>query len=245
VSTAEPPEAADPLTIIPVRGVPEVRGGDLLAELIAGAAEGQGTPLEDRDCLVVTQKVVSKAEGRLVPLGASDLDGRRRLIEQESRRILRRRGDLVISETFHGFVCANAGIDLSNIDDGAAALLPIDSDRSARRIRDVLRARRGVDVAVLVSDTFGRAWRQGLTDVVIGVAGFAGVVDLRGSTDERGRELMATEVAVADEVAGAAELAMGKAAGIPAAIVRGLDPTWFREGSVTELVRPPAEDLFR
>ena len=233
------------LLITPISGIPEVRTGDPLAELIADAAAEQGTPLLERDCVVVTQKVVSKAEGRIVPLDSDDLDARRMLIEQESRRILRRRGDLIISETRHGFVCANAGIDLSNVEDGSAALLPVDSDRSARKIRDSLRARHGVDIGIVISDTFGRAWRRGLTDVAIGVAGLAGVVDLRGSTDSLGRELQATEVAVADEVAAAAELAMGKAAGIPAAIVRGLHPTWFREASVEELIRPPAEDLFR
>ncbi|MGZ8764450.1 MAG: coenzyme F420-0:L-glutamate ligase [Acidimicrobiia bacterium] len=225
--------------------MPEVRPGDPVADLIAGAATAQGTPLIDRDCVVVTQKIISKAEGRLVALDPDDLDARRALIEQVSRRIMRRRGDLIISETEHGFVCANAGIDLSNVDDGQAALLPVDSDRSARQIRDALRARHGVEVAIVVSDTFGRAWRRGLTDVAIGIAGLAGVIDLRGSTDSRGRALHATEVAVADEVAAAAELAMGKAAGIPAAIVRGLDPTWFREAAVEELIRPPAEDLFR
>ncbi|HEX4529283.1 MAG TPA: coenzyme F420-0:L-glutamate ligase, partial [Acidimicrobiia bacterium] len=130
-------------------------------------------------------------------------------------------------------------------DDGWAALLPVDSDRSARRIRDALRATRAVEVAVVISDTFGRPWRQGLTDVAIGVAGLAAVVDLRGSTDARGRELQVTEVAVADEVAGAAELVMGKSAGVPVAIVRGLDPEWLRESSVRELVRAPADDLFR
>lgn len=232
------------LVITPISGMPEVRPGDPVADLIAGAASAQRTPLLDRDCVVVTQKIISKAEGRLVAV-ADDLDARRALIEQESRRIMRRRGDLIISETEHGFVCANAGIDLSNVDDGQAALLPVDSDRSARQIRDALRTRHGVEVAIVVSDTFGRAWRRGLTDVAIGIAGLAGVIDLRGSTDSRGRELHATEVAVADEVAAAAELAMGKAAGIPAAIVRGLDPTWFREAAVEELIRPPAEDLFR
>jgi coenzyme F420-0:L-glutamate ligase/coenzyme F420-1:gamma-L-glutamate ligase len=195
--------------------------------------------------VVVTQKIVSKAEDRLVRLDPDDRTARRALVERESVRVLRRRGDLIISETTHGFVCANAGIDLSNVDDGWAALLPVDSDRSARRIRDALRATRGVEVAVVISDTFGRPWRQGLTDVAIGVAGLAAVVDLRGSADDRGRELQVTEVAVADEVAAAAELVMGKAAGVPVAIVRGLDPTWLRESSARELVRPPADDLFR
>ncbi|MBV8951923.1 MAG: coenzyme F420-0:L-glutamate ligase, partial [Actinobacteria bacterium] len=148
-------------------------------------------------------------------------------------------------ETRHGFVCANAGVDLSNVELGSAALLPLDADRSARRIRDVVRARTGSAVGVIVSDTFGRAWRTGLTDVAIGVAGIAAVVDLRGERDANGRELHVTEVAVADEIAGAAELVMGKASGFAAAIVRGLDRRWFRDGSVRELIRPPAEDLFR
>jgi coenzyme F420-0:L-glutamate ligase / coenzyme F420-1:gamma-L-glutamate ligase len=234
-----------PLTVIPVEGIPEVHPGDVLATLIADAAQTQDTPLRDGDCVVVTQKVVSKAEDRLVPLDAEDLAARRQLVESESVRILRRRGDLLISETRHGFVCANAGVDLSNVDDGWAALLPLDADRSARRIRDAIRGTAGVDVAVIVSDTFGRAWRIGLTDVAIGVAGIAAVVDLRGQRDANGRELKVTEIAVADEVASAAELVMGKATGVAAAIVRGLDPTWFRDASVQELVRPPSEDLFR
>jgi coenzyme F420-0:L-glutamate ligase/coenzyme F420-1:gamma-L-glutamate ligase len=234
-----------PLTLIPVHGIPEIRPDDTLAPVVADCALAQGTPLLDGDCVVVTQKIVSKAEGRLVRLDPDDRTARRALVERESVRVLRRRGDLIISETTHGFVCANAGIDLSNVDDGWAALLPVDSDRSARRIRDALRATRGIEVAVVISDTFGRPWRQGLTDVAIGVAGLAAVVDLRGSADDRGRELQVTEVAVADEVAAAAELVMGKAAGVPVAIVRGLDPAWLRESSARELVRPPADDLFR
>jgi coenzyme F420-0:L-glutamate ligase/coenzyme F420-1:gamma-L-glutamate ligase len=234
-----------PLTIIPVHGMPEVRPDDLLAPLIADAAAAQDTPLLDHDCLVVTQKIVSKAEDRLVPVDPDDRAARRAIVEGESVRILRRRGDLIISETRHGFVCANAGVDLSNVDAGWAALLPVDSDRSARRIRDGLRATRGVDVGVVISDTFGRPWRQGLTDVAIGVAGLAAVVDLRGTDDALGRELQVTEVAVADEVAAAAELVMGKSSGVPVAIVRGLDASWFRESSVRELIRPPGEDLFR
>jgi coenzyme F420-0:L-glutamate ligase/coenzyme F420-1:gamma-L-glutamate ligase len=234
-----------PITVIPIEGLPEVRPDDALAPLIADAATAQSTPLLDADCIVVTQKVVSKAEGRLVPVESGDPAARRALIDQESARILRRRGDLVISETRHGFVCANAGIDYSNVEDGWAALLPVDPDRSARRIRDALRATRGLDVAVVISDTFGRTWRQGLTDVAIGIAGVAAIVDLRGTDDAHGRELQVTEVAVADEIASAAELVMGKSAGVPVAIVRGLDPSWFRDSSARELVRPPAEDLFR
>ena len=160
-------------------------------------------------------------------------------------RIVRTRGDLVISETRHGFVCANAGIDLSNVEEGWAALLPVDSDRSARHIRDALRARVGIDVGVIVSDTFGRPWRQGLTDVAIGVSGISAIVDLRDTPDALGRQLVVTEVAIADEIASAAELVMGKAAAVPVAIVRGLDPSWFGDGSVRDLVRPPQDDLFR
>lgn len=233
------------ITVIPIQGVPEVHPGDELAALIADAAAAQGTPLAAGDCLVVTQKVVSKAEDRLVALDPDDREARLALVESESVRVVRRRGDLVISETRHGFVCANAGVDLSNVERGYAALLPIDPDRSARYVRDALRARYGVEVAVVVSDTFGRPWRMGLTDVAIGVAGLAAVLDLRGQPDAHGRELQVTEVALADEVASAAELVMGKALAVPAAIVRGLDPTWLRDGSARELVRKPADDLFR
>jgi coenzyme F420-0:L-glutamate ligase len=233
------------LTVIAVESIGEIRAGDELAVLIADAAVNQGTPLLDGDCVVVTQKVVSKAEGRMVELDPEDLDARRALIESESVRIVRRRGDLIISETRHGFVCANAGVDLSNVDEGWAALLPVDSDRSAKHVRDALRARFGVDVAVVVSDTFGRAWRQGLVDVAIGVSGLGAVLDLRDTPDALGRPLKVTEVALADEVASAAELVMGKANGVPAAIVRGLDHAWLRDGSVRELIRPPQEDLFR
>jgi len=233
------------LTVIPVEGVPEVRPGDELATLIADSAAAQGTPLVAGDCVVVTQKVVSKAEDRLVDLDPDDREARTRLVESESVRVLRRRGDLVISETRHGFVCANAGVDLSNVERGRAALLPVDADRSARHVRDALRARHGVEVGVIVSDTFGRAWRNGLTDVAIGVAGIAAVVDLRGELDAQGRELQVTEVALADEIASAAELVMGKARSVPAAIVRGLDPAWLRDSSARELVRNPADDLFR
>ena len=230
------------LSILPVLGMPEVRAGDVLADLIAAAAV-----LHDGDVVVVTQKVVSKAEARLVAVGTDQGPAaHRRVVEQESVRVLRRRGDLVVSETAHGFVCANAGVDLSNVEPGLAVLLPIDPDRSARRIRDGLRGRAGVRVGVVVSDTFGRPWRRGLTDVAIGTAGVAAVLDLRGQADAWGRPLSVTEVCVADELAGAAELVMGKTAGVPVAVVRGVDPAWLRESSVrAEIVRPPAEDLFR
>jgi len=231
------------ISIFGLAGIGEINDGDRLASVIVEAADGS---LRDGDVLVVTQKIVSKAEGRLVAVNAEDPLAAKALVERESVRIVRRRGDLIISETSHGFVCANAGIDLSNVPAGYAALLPVDCDRSARRIRDGLRADLGMNVAVIISDTFGRPWRMGLTDVAIGVAGVAAVVDLRGTTDSLGRELQVTEVAIADEIASAAELVMGKAAGIPVAIVRGVDRTWLREASVqAEIVRPPAEDLFR
>jgi len=233
------------LSVIPIEGIGEIRPADEIAVVVADAARAQGTPLADGDCLVVTQKIVSKAEERLVPLDPDDLDARRALVESESVRVVRRRGDLIISETRHGFVCANAGVDLSNVERGWAALLPIDSDRSAKHIRDAMRARESIEVAVIISDTFGRPWRRGLTDVAIGVSGIAAVVDLRDTTDALGRVLQVTEVAVADEIASAAELVMGKSTGVPVAIVRGFDPAWLRDGSVRELIRPTNEDLFR
>jgi coenzyme F420-0:L-glutamate ligase/coenzyme F420-1:gamma-L-glutamate ligase len=234
------------LTVWGVEGIGEVRPGDQLGELIAEAcaAEPNG-PLAGGDVLVVTQKIVSKAEGRLVEIDPDDPRSHKALVEAEAVRVVRRRGELIITETRHGFVCANSGIDLSNVARGQAALLPLDSDRSARRIRDILRARLGVEVGVIVSDTFGRPWRLGLTDVAIGVAGIAGVVDLRGTPDALGRTMQVTEVAVADEIASAAELVMGKASGLPVAVVRGVDPAWLRESSVRELIRPPGDDLFR
>jgi coenzyme F420-0:L-glutamate ligase/coenzyme F420-1:gamma-L-glutamate ligase len=230
-----------------LEGIGEIRPGDVLAEVILAACERPGNgPLQSGDVLVVTQKVVSKAEGRLVPIDPDDPLSHKQLVIDEAARVVRRRGDLIITETRHGFVCANSGIDLSNVERGQAALLPLDSDRSARRIRDAIKGRTGLDVAVIVSDTFGRPWRKGLTDVAIGVAGIAAVVDLRGTPDALGRTMQVTEVCVADELASAAELVMGKSAGIPVAVVRGADPSWLREASVhDEIVRPPAEDLFR
>lgn len=234
------------LTIWPVTGIGEIRPGDQLGEVVVEAcrAEPNG-PLQNGDVLVVTQKVVSKAEGRMVEIDPDDPLSHKSLVEDEAVRIVRRRGDLIITETAHGFVCANSGIDLSNVERGYAALLPIDSDRSARRIRDIVKAKLGVEVGVIVSDTFGRPWRRGLTDVAIGVAGVAAVVDLRGTPDSLGRTMQVTEVCVADEIASAAELVMGKSTGVPVAVVRGCDPSWMRDSSIDEIVRPPSEDLFR
>lgn len=234
------------LTIWGVEGIGEIRPGVSLGGIIADAcADAPNGPLADGDVLVVTQKVVSKAEGRVVAVDPDDPRSHKQVVLDEAVRVLRRRGDLVITETTHGFVCANSGVDLSNMVKGEAALLPLDSDRSARRVRDIVRARLGVTVAVIVSDTFGRAWRRGLTDVAIGVAGVAGVVDLRGEADALGRVMHVTEVAVADQLAGAAEMVMGKSTGIPVAVVRGIDRSWMRDASVNELIRSPGEDLFR
>lgn len=231
------------LQVIPVHGIGEVVPRSDLAGMIADAA---GDQLADGDVLVVTQKIVSKAENRLVDVDPDDPLSHKPLVLAESERVLRRRGDLVISETAHGFVCANAGVDLSNVARGQAALLPVDSDRSARRIRDGIRARAGVEIAVIVSDTFGRPWRRGLTDVAIGCAGILPIVDLRGSTDTYGRELHVTEVCVVDELASAADLVMGKASGVPVAIVKGVDPAWLGRGQVVpDVIRTPEEDLFR
>jgi coenzyme F420-0:L-glutamate ligase/coenzyme F420-1:gamma-L-glutamate ligase len=230
------------LELFGIEGIPNVRPGDDLAGMIATACPD----LRDGDVVVVASKVVAKAEGKLEAVDPADPLSHKPLVERESVRILRRRGELIISETAHGFVCANAGIDRSNIDDGWVVLLPDDPDRSARRLRDGLRARAGVEVAVVVSDTFGRTWRRGLTDVALGCAGIGAVLDLRGTTDTYGHELEVTVVAVVDEIAGAAELVMGKATGICAAVVRGVDPSWLRTGSVKdEIVRAPHEDLFR
>jgi coenzyme F420-0:L-glutamate ligase / coenzyme F420-1:gamma-L-glutamate ligase len=239
------------LQLLPINGIGEIKPGDVLAQLILDAARAEGGPdVLDGDVIVVTQKVVSKAEGRLVPIDPDKPADHKRLVLDEAVRVVRRRitprGELLITETRQGFVCANSGVDLSNVEHGYAALLPLDGDRSARRIRDGIRGRGGVTVGVIVSDTFGRAWRKGLTDIAIGTAGVAAVNDLRGTADAQGRILEVTEVCVADELAGAADLVMGKATGICAAIIRGVEPAWLRESSVVdEIVRAPMDDLFR
>ena len=240
---------AEGLRVLPVAGLGEVTPGTDLAALVLGAVAPRnpdGPDLAAGDVVVVTQKIVSKAEGRLVELDHGDPAAKLALVRRESVRVLRQRGDLVISETQHGFICANAGIDLSNVADGVAALLPDDPDRSARRIRAGLQHALGIELGVIVSDTFGRPWRRGVTDVAIGCAGVAAVVDLKGTVDAGGRMLVATEICVADELAAAAELVMGKDRGVPVAVVRGVPPEWLRPASVrAEVIRPPDEDLFR
>jgi coenzyme F420-0:L-glutamate ligase/coenzyme F420-1:gamma-L-glutamate ligase len=231
----------DELRIIPLRGLPEIAEGVDLATLISERFE-----LEDYDVVVITQKVVSKAEGRIVRLAEDDVEGFTRLVAAESRRILRVRGMLSITETHHGMICANAGIDRSNTESDTVTLLPIDPDRSARAIRRKLSHLQQRRLGVIITDTFGRTWRNGVTDVAIGCDGIAGVIDLRGRTDAQGRVLQATEVCVADEIAGAAELVKGKGAQIPVVIVRGLDHELFRDSSVKdEITRAPHGDLFR
>lgn len=226
------------IEIRPVVGIGEVESGDDLAELILEAVAGD---LVDRDVVVVTHKIVSKAEGAVVEV--VDEAQYRRLVLEEAATIIRKRGDLVIAETRHGFVCANAGVDRSNAKAGTAILLPEDPDRSAHAIRRKLEAGAGVSLGVIITDTFGRAWRKGVIDVALGISGVTSVLDLRGQLDASGREMEATEIAVADEIAAAADLAMGKATSVPVAVVRGLNLAGSGRGS--DLVRQPDEDLFR
>ncbi len=243
------------IRVFPLEGIPEVEEGDDLVALLAEAAARAGG-LEDADVLVVAQKIVSKAEGRVVSLDgiepserayelAGDRDPRHvETILRESVRVVRSRPPLVISETRHGFVCASAGVDASNAKgEGTLVLLPVDPDASAARIREGLRAHTGREVGVIVSDSFGRPFRQGTTDVALGVAGIAPLHDLAGQRDRTGYKLQATVIAVADELAGAAQLVMGKTDGNPAAVVRGLDLRG--EGTGRDLVIPAERDLFR
>ncbi|HET9201610.1 MAG TPA: coenzyme F420-0:L-glutamate ligase [Acidimicrobiia bacterium] len=230
------------LEVLPLLGIGAVRPGDEVVDVLAGALEPL-TP-QDGDVLVVTHKIVSKAEGRVVEVTGDEDSFKRALVESEAVSIVRRRGGLLIAETKHGFICANAGVDRSNAEPGTMILLPEDPDRSAHRIRTKLQRRIGIDLPVIISDTFGRPWRRGLTDIAIGVSGLEAVVDLKGTTDWTGQELHVTEVAVADEIASAADLVMGKAAGIPAALVRGYEGP-RGEGRGRDLVRSPEEDLFR
>jgi coenzyme F420-0:L-glutamate ligase/coenzyme F420-1:gamma-L-glutamate ligase len=244
--------------VIGLAGIPEVRPGDDVAALIFDAAARQGTTLANGDLLVIGQKIVSKAEGRLLRLSdvtpspvaqslAAGLGRDPRLVEvilRESRRVVRMDRGILITETHHGWVCANSGVDQSNVDADTVALLPEDPDRSARKLREALRVRASLDVAVLIADTFGRPWREGLTNVAIGLAGFAPLRSYLGELDSAGRPLQATIIALADELAGAAEPVMGKLDRIPVAIVRGLTLAAGEEGS-KGLLRDPARDLFR
>jgi len=242
--------------VVPLEGIPELAEGDDLArELHESALRAGG--LADGDVVVVAQKAVSKVEGRVVRLADVEASERARelagpdgdprhleVILRESVGIVRSRPPLVIAETRHGFVCASAGVDASNApEEGMLVLLPLDPDASARRLRESLAGLAGVGLGVIVSDSFGRAWRQGTTDVALGVAGLAPLRDLRGTLDAVGHELRTTQIAVADEIAGAAELVLGKANRVPAARVRGVDV--HGDGRGTELVMPRERDLFR
>jgi coenzyme F420-0:L-glutamate ligase / coenzyme F420-1:gamma-L-glutamate ligase len=244
------------IRVLALEGLPELREDDDLAALLAAAASRVGG-LAHGDVVVVAQKAVSKVEGRTVELdeiepserarelAGPDRDSRHvEVVLREARRIVRQRPPLLIAETRHGFVCASAGVDASNAPGpGVLVLLPLDPDASARRLRERLRELAGVDVGVVVSDSFGRAWRLGTTDVALGVAGIQSLRDLRGHRDRVGHVLRSTQIAVADEIAGAAELVMGKTDGIPAAIVRGVDARGDGRGG--DLVMPRERDLFR
>lgn len=246
------------ITIIGVTGIPEVKSGDDVGAVIGQAVRDAELAIVDRDIFVVAQKVVSKSEGRVVRLDSIEPSARARewadaydkdprLVEvvlHESKRIVRMERGVLIAETRHGLVCANAGVDASNVEEGTALLLPEDPDASARRIQKTLEANFGVRLAVIISDTFGRPWREGLVNVAIGVAGLAPLIDYRGEPDSHGRPLRVTVIAVADEIASAGELVMKKRDGVPVAIVRGFDYD-ARDTSAQELIRAPELDLFR
>jgi len=223
------------LTIRPLRGLPELREGDDLAQMI-----GERTDLLDGDVVVVAQKAISKIEGRIARLDESD---KMEVILSETKRVVRTRGSLVIAETRHGFICASAGVDASNAPEpGTLVLLPVDPDASAARLRDQLRELSGFEVGVVVSDSFGRPFRQGTTDVAIGAAGIEVLRDLKGERDPNGYELRSTVIAIADEIAGAAQLVMGKLDRTPVAVVRGLDVPG--DGSARDIVMPAERNLF-
>lgn len=230
------------LEIHPLLGIGEVAEGDDVASVLLPAIEAVGP--SEGDVLVVTHKIVSKAEGAVREIVGDEEDFKRNLVEEIAKSIVRRRGNLIIAETKHGFVCANAGVDRSNAAPGTMILLPDDPDRSAHRIRAKLSQTTGIDFPVIISDTFGRPWRRGLTDIAIGISGLLPILDLVGTKDWSGRDLDVTQIAVADELAAAADLVMGKAAGVPAALVRGYDGP-RGDGRATELVRPVDEDMFR
>jgi coenzyme F420-0:L-glutamate ligase / coenzyme F420-1:gamma-L-glutamate ligase len=235
---------AEPVTLIPITGIPEVAPGADLAEMIVEAIQSSGHEIDSDDVLVVTQKIVSKAEGRIVEVHPHDKEARRMIAEGEAVRIVRRRDEVMIAETRHGFICANAGVDASNLEPGQVTLLPLDPDKSARRLRRRIRQVTGKSPAVIITDTFGRAWRIGQTNVAIGVAGMIPVLDYRDAPDHFGTPLRVTMIAIADELAGAAELVMGKADGVPVAIARGVRHKKGR-GNAASLVRKADEDLFR
>jgi coenzyme F420-0:L-glutamate ligase/coenzyme F420-1:gamma-L-glutamate ligase len=245
--------------IIGLEGIPEVHAGDDLPAMIVAATRAGGVAIEPRDVLVVTQKVVSKAEGRIVDLASVtpspfaeryaamfEKDARQiEVVLGETKRIVRMAHGVMICETHHGFICANAGVDASNVEKtGTLCLLPVDPDASARGIRDAVRNALGVDVAVIISDTFGRPWREGHVNFAIGLAGIKPVIDYAGQLDPAGYELRVTQMAVVDELAAAAELVHGKLARVPVAIVRGVEYE-AAEAATSELIRAAEKDMFR
>ncbi len=246
------------ISVIGLIGIPEIVAGDDLPALIVAATRNANLEIQERDVFVIAQKVVSKAEGRIVELEtimpspeavkwAEEFNKDARIVEvvlRESRRIVRKERGVMICETHHGFICANAGIDQSNVAPGFVVLLPEDPDVSAQGIQTALKQTFGVRLAVIVSDTFGRPWREGLVNVALGVGGIAPLIDYRGQRDSYGQLLRVTMIAIADEIASAAELVMGKSDGVPVAIVRGFNYE-ARVASASELIRPPENDLFR
>jgi coenzyme F420-0:L-glutamate ligase/coenzyme F420-1:gamma-L-glutamate ligase len=246
--------------IIGLPGIPEIHAGDDLPALIIAAARDNNIAIEEGDVLVVTQKVVSKAEGRIVDLDtitpspfaeayAREFEKDPRQIEvvlRESKTIVRQRNGVMICETYHGFICANAGVDASNVEKtGTVCLLPVDPDASVRKIRDAIKQQLGVTTAVIMSDTSGRPWREGHVNFAIGLAGIAPVIDYAGQHDPAGYELRVTQMAVVDELAAAAELVHGKLARVPVAIIRGADYTPSEDATTSMLLRPAERDMFR
>ena len=252
------PVTSPAIQIFPLPGLPDVQPGDDLTEMIAAAVRARNLAIETGDIFVVAQKIVSKAEGRIVRLDsiapseraaqwARDWGKDARVIElvlRESKRIVRMERGVIIAETHHGFVCANAGVDLSNAQEGTAILLPLDSDASARALKTRLGNALSADIGIIVADTFGRPWREGLVNVALGVAGLAPLIDYRGEKDTSGKVLQATIIALADELASAAELVMGKSDRVPVAIIRGV-PARTPSGTGRDLIRPAEKDLFR
>jgi coenzyme F420-0:L-glutamate ligase/coenzyme F420-1:gamma-L-glutamate ligase len=226
--------------IIPIFGLPEFKKKDNLIQILDVALSDIEEKFMENDVLVVTQKIISKIEDRAIDLEANDIS---EVLKNESTEILRKRGETVIARTKHGFICANAGIDKSNIDKGYALLLPEDPDKTARALRRKINAEYGVNVAVIISDTFGRAWRKGQTNVAIGCSGIEPLSSYIGTTDSFGNDLMATEIAIIDELAAASELVMNKVDKVPVAIIRGYSYN-FSEKGVNEIIRDADEDFF-
>ena len=228
------------IEIIPVYGLPEFKKNDDLIGILTTTLKNNSETLLNGDVVIVTQKIISKIEDRAVDLKVTDIN---ELLKEESTQILRKRGETVIARTRHGFICANAGIDKSNIDKGYALLLPVDPNKTANTIRRKIKAEFDLDIAVIISDTFGRAWRKGQTNVAIGSSGIEPLTSYIGTTDSYGNDLMATEIAIIDELAGASELVMNKVDEVPVAIIRGYKYK-FSDKSTDEIIRSDDEDFF-